>query len=166
VERSNDYIYGSAAPKFPQRDEEYSGRQRVQKRVISKPLSKKQIIPKAKMLFAVVFMVAVSFVILYRFSVIAELNYRMGNLTENYKELRDENRKLEVDIATSINLDRVKELAEANLDMHKPDSYQTILVSVPKNNYSVVMDQAYINETTEDTSLMENIINAAKAVLP
>lgn len=166
MERRNGYIYGSAAPKLPEQAERPIETQKIQKRAYRKPLSQKQIIPKAKMLFGIAFMVAISFVILYRFSVIAELNYKMGTLTDEYNRLRDENRRLEVEIATSINLDRVKELAETKLNMHKPDSYQTILVSVPKNNYSVVMDQAYINEKTEDTSLMENVMNAVKAILP
>ena len=166
MEKRTGYMYGSTAPKLPERVEQPVERQKIRKKesVAAKPVRSN--IPKAKMITFIILMVAISFVILYRFSALAELNYSMGTLNEELSQLRDENRMLEVDIGTSINLERVKEIAQTRLNMHKPESYQIVLVSVPKNNYSVVVDQAYINETTNKTSLMDNLINAVKAVLP
>ncbi len=166
MEKRTGYMYGSTAPKLPERFEQPVERQKIRKKesVAAKPVRSN--IPKAKMITFIILMVAISFVILYRFSALAELNYSMGTLNEELSQLRDENRMLEVDIGTSINLERVKEIAQTRLNMHKPESYQIVLVSVPKNNYSVVVDQAYINETTNKTSLMDNLINAVKAVLP
>ncbi len=166
MEKRTGYMYGSTAPKLPERVEQPVERQKIRKKesVAAKPVRSN--IPKAKMITFIILMVAISFVILYRFSALAELNYSMGTLNEELSQLRDENRMLEVDIGTSINLERVKEIAQTRLNMHKPESYQIVLVSVPKNNYSVVVDQAYINETTNKTSLMDNLISAVKAVLP
>ena len=166
MERKNGYMYGGAAPKLPEREEKSFENQRVQKKVAIKPLPARSTIPKSKMMFCVMFMVAISFIVLYRYSVISELNFSMGNLNEEYSKLTDENRKLEVDIATSINLDRVKEIAETQLNMHKPESYQVVVVSIPKNNYSVVVDQEYINQTTRNASLMDNLLSTVKAILP
>jgi len=89
----------------------------------------------------------------------------MSKLTEEYNRLRDENRALNVEIETSINLDYVKEFAETRLNMHKPDSYQIVTVSVPKSDYSVVVDQSYIDSATENTSLIGNIVKLFKAIL-
>lgn len=166
MERNSSYIYGSVAPKIPQEPERYVERKKIPRTVPQKAMPSQSSIPKVQMIFIVVFMVAVSFVILYRYTTISEMNYKMGMLTQEYDKLRDENRALKVDIETSINLDYVKEYAETHLKMHKPDSYQLVLVDVPKSDYSVVLDQSYIDDATENTSLMSSIVNLFKAILP
>lgn len=166
MEKKNGYIYGSAAPNFTENEERIPEKQRIQKKSALKPLPASSAIPKAKMVFCVVFVVAVSFLMLYRYSAIAELNFEMENLNDKYSRLMDVNRKLEVEIATSQNLDHVKEIAETELNMHKPESYQVVAVSVPKNNYSIIIDQEYINQTSQNASLMDKLFNAVKAVLP
>ena len=165
------YVYGSAAPKLPEKSErivrpENPGKQIVRKKVAVKAVPCTKYIPKAKMIIGVFIVAAIAFVIIYRFSAIAELNYQMGMLNDQYNQIRDENRKLKVDIETSINLDRVKEIAETKLNMHKPERYQLVLVNVPKNNYGVVMDQEYINEKVKETSLIENLVGIIKSVFP
>lgn len=164
--RNNSYIYGSVAPKLPQQVEGPIEQQRVVKKKATRPIPQKTHIPKTRLVFSIVFIVSVCFVILYRFCVITDLNTKMGNLNARYNELRNENRMLNVDIETSIDLDRVKEIAETKLSMHTPDQYQLVLVNVPKSNYSIVLDYDYIDGTAQKASLMENIFNAAKAILP
>ena len=166
MERKNSYIYGSTAPSFPERQERNDTGRKVQKKPDIKALPSHSHLPKSKMIFCVLFVAAVSFVLLYRYSVIAELNYKMGNMNAEYSRLVYENRKLEVEIATSINLDRVKEIAGTELNMHSPESYQVVEVSVPKNNYSVVVDHDYIDQTIRHASLTENILNIVRAILP
>lgn len=166
VEKKNAYMYGSVAPKLPERDDTPVEKKRVQQKQAPKPMPTQAPIPKARMILGILFVVSMAFIIIYRYSVIAELNYTMGVLTEQYNELKDENRKLEVAIETSINLDRVKEIAETKLGMHQPEHYQIVLVNVPKNNYSVVVDQAYINENTKNASLVESLLGAIKSIFP
>jgi len=165
LDRKNSYVYGSTAPNLVQPAERPLEQQRVEKRQKARPIPQKSNIPKARLVFAVLFVAGVCFVILYRFCLITELNSHMGTLTEQYNRLRDENRMLNVEIETSIDLNRVKEIAETKLKMHTPDSYQMVLVSVPKSNYSVVLDHDYIDNTVRNSSLMERIIDTAKAVL-
>jgi hypothetical protein len=50
--------------------------------------------------------------------------------------------------------------------MHKPDKYQLVLVSVPKSNYSVVLNHEYIDETTQKASLVDKVMKTVRAVLP
>lgn len=166
MDRKNSYVYGSAAPSMPQRAEQPIEKQIIEKRQVTRPIPQKSNIPKAKLVFAMLFVVGVCFVILYRFCAITELNSRMGALNEQYNQLRDEKRMLNVEIETSIDLNRVKEIAETKLNMHTPERYQMVLVSVPKSNYSVVLDYEYIDNSVQKTSLMEKVINTAKAILP
>ncbi|HHY63426.1 MAG TPA: hypothetical protein GX501_00110 [Clostridiaceae bacterium] len=168
MERKNSYMYGSVAPKLPERAVQPEEQQRAAK---GQPkLVRSQVrtssMPKARMVFALLFVTAVCFVILYRFSVIAELNAKMGKLTEQYNALKNENRMLRVEIETSIDLDYVRQVAETKLNMHKPDNYQIVLVSVPKSSYNVVLNHDYIDETTQQTSLADRIKQTVKSVLP
>lgn len=164
--RYDHYIHGSAAPKLPRQVENPVEQQKVVRREAARPVSKTAHLPKGRMLLAIMFVVVVCFVILYRFCYISDLNIQMGKLTKRYDELRDENRKLNVAIETSIDLDRIKEVAETKLNMHAPDQNQLVLVNVPKSNYSVVMDYSYIDSGAYKTSPMENFIKAAKSILP
>jgi len=93
------------------------------------------------------------------------MNTQMGALKAEYDELRDENRKLNVEIETGIDLDRVKEIAEVQLNMHAPDQNQLVLVNVPKSDYSVVMDYDYIDGNARKTSPLEKLISAAREIL-
>lgn len=166
MDRKNSYVYGSAAPNMAQRAEQPIEQQRIERKQTVRPIPQKSDIPKAKLVFAVLFVVGVCFVILYRFCAITDMNSRMGKLNDKYNQLRDENRILNVAIETSIDLNRVKEIAETKLNMHTPERYQMVLVSVPKSNYSVVLDHEYIDNAVQKSSLMEKVIKTAKAILP
>lgn len=164
--RDNSYIYGSVAPKLSSPAEKPIEQQRVIKKEKTHVVPQKHHIPKSRLFFAIAFTVGVCFIILYRFCIISEMNTKMGVLNAKYNELQDENRKLNVAIETSIDLDRVREIAQTKLNMHAPDQNQLVLVNVPKSNYSVVMNYDYIDESGQKSSLVENILNLAKGVLP
>ncbi len=161
------YIYGSAAPQIQQPEAPRKvgpERRRVRK---VRTLSETAVIPKGRLFFGILAVTLVCFTVLYRYSELAELNYQMGQLTNQYEKLKDENRRLNVEIETSINLPRVEALAKEKLGMHKPEQYQIVLVSVPKNDYSVVVNQDYIDtKSNTDTSLLEKLISVIRMVLP
>ncbi|MGI6049328.1 MAG: cell division protein FtsL [Acetivibrionales bacterium] len=162
--RNNSYIYGSAAPQLPKQPENPVKERRVVRQVPG-AVPKKAPRSKSKLLFCLMFIVSVCFVVLYRFCCISEMNTQMGALKAEYDELRDENRKLNVEIETGIDLDRVKEIAEVQLNMHAPDQNQLVLVNVPKSDYSVVMDYDYIDGNARKTSPLEKLISAAREIL-
>jgi cell division protein FtsL len=168
MENRNRYIYGSAAPQMPVRQEEKQPVRREQpKKAVPVAAPKYAHVPKAKLFFAILAMFSICFVILYRFSALAEMNYQMGVMTKEYDKLRDENRKLKVEIETSINLSNVEKLAMEKLGMHKPDKSQLVPVSIPKNNYSVVLNEQYIqNAGSTGGSFIENALNALQAAFP
>lgn len=167
MEIRTGYVYGSAAPKLHQRPERQETQQPKERKVKVAPVAAPSYahIPKGRLCFCVVVLAAMCFVVLYRFSVLADLNAMMNKMNEEYNTLRNENRLLRVEIETSIDLDRVKQIAEAELGMHKPDRFQIVPVNVPKNDYNVVLDQQYIEEASGGRkSLLEGILDVVRAV--
>jgi|GEM_PF-348097 len=170
MEHRMSYMYGSTAPKLPQVPE----RQQVHQSGKSRPRASKAAapayahVPKAKMIFCIIALAIMGFIVLYRFSVLADMNAAMSRMNEEYNALRNENRLLRVEIETSIDLDKVKQVAETELGMHKPDRFQVIPVSVPKNNYNVVLDQQYIDQAADgnEKPLLEGILDTIKAAFP
>ena len=170
MEHRMSYIYGSAAPKLPQRPERQEARQPEK----SRPKSSRAAVPayahvpKARLFFCVVALALMGFVVLYRFSVLADLNSAMNRTNEEYNALRNENRLLKVEIETSIDLDKVKQVAETEMGMHKPDRFQIIPVSVPKNDYNVVLDQQYIDQATKNNQkpFLKGMLDAIQAAFP
>ena len=161
-------MYGSAAPQLPQTPE----RREPLKREIVAPATHSAVsayanVPKAKLFAGVMMLSIMCFVMLYRFSILTDLNSKMGIMTRDLSLIRDENRMLRVDIETSINRDNVKKIAEEQLGMHKPDKFQVVPVSVPKNNYSVVLDQQYIEDASgTKNSFFGNTIDAIISAFP
>jgi Cell division protein FtsL. len=167
MEPRMSYVYGSTAPKLSP-DSEREVLRRKNRKSARAAVHSYEHIPKARLIFCLIALTSMCFVMLYRFSILADLNATMNRLNEEYEALRNENRLLKVEIETSIDLDRVKEIAETRLGMHQPDRYQIVAVSVPKNNYNVVLNQDYIEETagSKDKPLLEGILDAIKAALP
>lgn len=167
MENRNRYMYGSAAPKLPQNPE----RREPARRETTVPATQKAVsayaqVPKAKLFLGVMTLSVMCFVMLYRFSILTDMNSKMGSMTSDFSGLRDQNRLLRVEIA-GVNLDNVKQIAEEQLGMHKPDKFQVVPVSVPKNDYSVVLDQQYINDAAgPKKSFFENAVDAISAAFP
>ncbi len=105
--------------------------------------------PKKSMVFGVIVSFCLCFLILYRYGVLAEMNLQLGKMNRECAVLKDSGRMLKVDIESSIQLDRVRELAKNEYAMHEPISNQIIPVSIPKSQYSVIKDPTYINELSD-----------------
>ena len=133
-------MFTAAQPKLPQRPERQAAQQPKRSRVKVSRLQL-QLCPcsQGQIDFCIVALASMCFVVLYRFSILSDLNATMNRMNEEYNALRNENRLLKVEIETNIDLDRVKQVAETEMGMHKPDRYQIVPVSVPKNDYNVVL---------------------------
>lgn len=73
----------------------------------------------------------IGLLILYRYASITEINYKVNSKMKEYNNLKNENDRLSVDIAKSVNLQEIRRIAEERLEMQKPGSYQIIHISVP-----------------------------------
>ena len=148
------YMYGSAAPKLPEQPNQE--KQQVHRKP---PVRKKAIQPEpeaisiAPMVFCIVIGFAILFTMIYRFGAITEMNIALSELSEDYEEIKDNNRKLQAEIGASINQENIRRIAEERLNMKMPDSYQRIPVKVPRANYSMIAE----NTAEKDNSIFKSI---------
>lgn len=146
----NRYIYGSAAPKLPerpQREEQQvrrSPRQRKLEVVVPEPVK----YPVGKMVFCILVGFMILFTLIFRFATITELNGELAAMNTKLEQLKDSNRKLQAEISASINQETIRQIAEERLSMKMPDSYQRIPVNVPKVNYSTITELPQEDEKT------------------
>lgn len=134
-----NYVYGSAAPKLPgspAREEQRVSRRQTNRKKAAQPET--IIFPLIKMVVCILLGFGILFTMISRFSAITELNCELSELSKEYEVLKNGNRRLQAEIGARINLEKVREIAEKELNMKMPDSYQRISVKIPKINYSLV----------------------------
>lgn len=139
MEHRYEYIYGSAAPKLdehPQQPEKQVRKNTPVKKKLIKTES--ETFPLVQMVICIILVFGILFTIIYRYSTITEMNFALSSLNKEYESLKDNNRKLQVDIGARINQENIRKVAEERLNMKMPDSYQKIPVMVSKINYSTV----------------------------
>ncbi|MDD4296724.1 MAG: cell division protein FtsL [Ruminiclostridium sp.] len=150
-----NYIYGSAAPKLPERPAREEQRVRRHKPVRKKAVQPEiAVFPLAKMVVCILIGFGILFTMISRFSIITEMNCELSALAGEYEELKDNNRRLQAEISARINLEKVRTIAENELNMKMPDSYQRIPVKIPKVNYSLVMQEIGKEEKASLKSLI------------
>lgn len=94
--------------------------------------------------------------LMYRFALITEINYKVTSMETEYNNLRNENSRLKVAIEERLNLTEIKEVAENKLGMQKPDKYQIIYLNVPKSDFTVVNNE-YINNMEAEKGMFASL---------
>lgn len=135
--KDNDYVYGSLAKQIQYEYDVYE-HNKVLKEKKTYRLNRAV---KLKAVILILITFAVGFAAVYRYALIADLNYRLSDLEKKYEELVDENTQLKVAIEKNTDLPRIKEIAESRLGMQKPDRYQLVYIKVPKSNYTVTYQE-------------------------
>ena len=137
---NNNYVFGSNAKKI---EYDVYENNKVLKRKKRKRIRTKNRIKFFLFLVSIFFM---GYLTISQYFVIAELNYKINQDKNNKAKLMNENAllKVEIDKATDYNI--IKEIAEKELGMQKPDKAQKIYVKIPKDEYIMVYDKE--NEKT------------------
>lgn len=91
--------------------------------------------------------------LMYRYALITELNYSLNKASQNYSEILDANTRLRVDIEKQTDLLKIREIAETEYGMHKPDVYQTFYVKIDKNDRVLVSD-AYVDKMQDGSGFV------------
>lgn len=117
--RKNEYVHGSTARKISQQKEfDYSVKKQPVKRIIKKS--------NIKSLFIIICIVFFMLMLLmYRYAILTEINFRYSEKNKEYNELKNENNKLRSEIQSGIDLKIIEEKAKA-MGMLKPDRNQII----------------------------------------
>lgn len=111
---------------------------------------------KSRLVLSIVLVFIAGLVVMYRFAVITQLGYDANRREQQYNSLRNENAMLRVQIETGTDLTEIKERAETELGMQKPDSNQIVYIKVPRNDYTVVVNTQE-KEGIEDGGLLQRI---------
>ncbi len=148
------YIYGSAAEKLPFRENDdpydiYEINTVLKEKKSEKALAKNRL----KIVVCILAVFAACWFIMYRYAMITELNYALSEAGKQYNMLLDSNARLKVDIEKQLDLQKIREIAEKDYGMHKPDIYQTFYVRIDKNDH-VLVSKEYRDKTLNEPELM------------
>lgn len=103
----------------------------------------------------------IGLLILFRYASITEINYKVNETTQKYNDLKNQNDRLGVDIAKSVNLQEIRRISEEKLGMQKPGSYQIIHISVPPIDQTELQNND-IRVMNGDKSWHEKFLNGIK----
>ena len=101
--------------------------------------------------------------ILFRYSAIVERDHRLELLKEERNAILDENKRMQVEIDSALNLDNVERIAMIELGMGKPEKYQTVYVNIQGDDYVEVAEET--EETAEGKQFYATIIQTLGNVL-
>ncbi len=90
-------------------------------------------------LYTVVFFI-LAFILIYRYTMLTDVNYRIIKLEKTYENIRVANMHAQVEIGKATDLEKIREIAEGRLGMQKPDRAQIVYVNVPKEDVTSVSD--------------------------
>jgi len=93
-----------------------------------------------KLVVSALFILSIAFVILFRYSMITEANARNDKLQSEYNQIADENKRINVEIDSNVNLSKVEDIAINRLGMKKPEKYQTVYINVIGDDFVTVPD--------------------------
>ncbi|NMB98393.1 MAG: cell division protein FtsL [Clostridiaceae bacterium] len=152
VQKKNSYVYGTAAEKLEYDVYEHN------KVLKEKKKYKSNRIVKAKMVAGILLIFSLALVTMYRYALIADINFRISSKERQYEELRNENSRLKVAIENKTNLEKITQIAKNDLGMQKPDKYQIVHIEVPKNSFTVTSEQ-YRYSSDKNTTFLAELVN-------
>jgi cell division protein FtsL len=85
----------------------------------------------------------------------SSLGYKIGKLEKEIKNLETSNSRIEYEIAQKTSLDRVAQVAVADLGMHKPDANKSIAMGVKAEPINIAMTAT---STTDDKSMSQKLL--------
>lgn len=118
----------------------------------------------SKLIRNVLIACAVALVILFRYSAIVEQNHQLDLLKEERNEIVDENKRIQVEIDSALNLENVERIAMTELGMGKPETYQTVYVNIQGDDY-VEMAEEIEEKTSGSKHFYATIIQTLGNVL-
>lgn len=96
-------------------------------------------LPKTRMMLTILVCFAVSFVIIFRYTSITEASNTALSLKNELNHMYRVNEQMEVSLDRAINLRNIEQIAKTELGMKRPQHYQIVYVSVPRDDYAQVL---------------------------
>jgi len=149
AQKRNNYVYGTAAEKI-----EYDVYKHNEVLKEKKKYRANRLI-KVKMVAGILLLFSLGLIVMYRYALIAEINFKISSKEKQYEELKNENSRLKVAIENETNLSKITQVAQNELGMQKPDKYQIVYIEVPKTSFTVTSEQYKDNDGKASTFLAE-----------
>lgn len=152
IKTDKNYIQGTAARKLEYDVyEENKVLSEKKKRRVNNKL-------KVKVVFAFMVMFSLCGLVMYRYALITDINYKINTRMNEYTEIKNENTRIKVKIERELDLQKVREYAEENLGMQKPDKSQYTFVKVPRNDFSTASSEIK-GEGKNDGNIFEALLS-------
>ncbi len=150
IKAADNYVYGSVAQELKQ-EQKYDV---YEENPVLKAKKRQKSYYKVKLKLAsyVILIFAMCLIVAYRYALITEINYNIEKATKEYNYIKNKNVLLKVEIEKELDLNKIRQIAEEKLGMHKPNRYQIVYVSVPKSDFSKV------ENTYEESGIRNNIL--------
>jgi cell division protein FtsL len=168
LQKSGTYVYGNTAEELGFEKVEYNV---YEENKVLKEKKKYKSYKKTKFrtIVAILFIFSVCLLVMYRYALITELNYKFSEMEKKYNEMRKENSILEVAIENETDLSGIREIAEQKLNMQEPDSSQIVFVNVPKTDYTIVAETYKLDKRSNTresifTVLLEKVGRLTKMI--
>lgn len=152
-----DYEMGSTAKKREYtndyQDEQSNVKRRYGKNKINRATNQKT----KRRVSTVAFILCVftmAMVLTYRYNLISEKNLQAQELKEELAAAESALLNAKIDVEQQTDLNKIEAYAKQQLGMQKPDKNQTIYVDTSNTAQTI--------ETTEETTLIDNIVNSIK----
>ena len=149
AQKRNNYVYGTAAEKIEYDVYEHNEVLKEKKKYRANRLI------KVKMVVGILLLFSLGLIVMYRYALIAEINFKISSKEKQYEELKNENSRLKVAIENETNLSKITQVAQNELGMQKPDKYQIVYIDVPKTSFTVTSEQYKDNAGKASTFLAE-----------
>ena len=149
AQKRNNYVYGTAAEKIEYDVYEHNEVLKEKKKYRANRLI------KVKMVVGILLLFSLGLIVMYRYALIAEINFKISSKEKQYEELKNENSRLKVAIENETNLSKITQVAQNELGMQKPDKYQIVYIEVPKTSFTVTSEQYKDNDGKASTFLAE-----------
>lgn len=114
---------------------------------------------KVKTVFMTLLVFAMGLMIISRYALITETNYKIEGMKETYNTLKNENSVLKVQLERETDLSQIKELAETKLGMRKPVREQIVYVKVPNKDTTTVSEVMKNDDSGSFLAAVENRID-------
>ena len=152
AQKRNNYVYGTAAEKIEYDVYEHNEVLKEKKKYRANRLI------KVKMVAGILLLFSLGLIAMYRYALIAEINFKISSKEKQYEELKNENSRLKVAIENETNLSKITQVAQNELGMQKPDKYQIVYIEVPKTSFTVTSEQ-YKDNAGKDTTFLAELVN-------
>ncbi len=136
--RNNYYNYTSVAHDYEPEYKPRSINRRIKKIKKERYVKAEQGLRFLSLKFIATFTLIATFIIAIIFieALTIQKRFDVDALSANLKEITENNKNLETELAKSLDLEYVEYIASSELGMQKPANHQIVHINVPKESYS------------------------------